>query len=632
MALFWQQAGVVHGDNTFVYAVQITATTQSSPPQIRLQWEPDPYGAVSYTIFRKSRDAASWGTGIELPGSATSYSDGNVTRGSAYEYQIIKKASLGYTGSGYIYAGAETTLTESRGKLVLIVANTYAASLSNELARLESDLIGDGWQVIRHDVASGDSPASVKNLIIADYQADPLQVRCVFLFGHVPVFRTGILDYDGHGARAMPSDAYYSDMDGNWSGNPSYLPSDVELLTGRVDLFNLPGNNAPVPWPNEGDLLRNYLRKDHEWRHKLFTVPRRALMGNRAGDFDGEAFAASGYRNFETFVGVGNIVEANVQDNASPSERWISQLALGRYLWAYGCGGGDYTSISQLGTHGLYNDVWSMDVMSQDAGAVFTMLYGSHFGEWDAADDFMRTFLATPSVGLAACLSGRPHWFAHHMGLGEPIGFTARVTMNNNTLYQTQSNAFTRGVHVALMGDPTLRLNPVSPPSSLQATRVSGNVNLTWSASADPVAGYHVYRSASAKGPFSRLTTSLVTTPSFTDSSSSGTPTYLVRAVKLEVTPSGSYYNPSQGIFASISGGGSSSGPISASIRRNGSNVLLTWSNQVSVTYRVVGKDDYAQAAWTDLSGTITTNGPTCSWLTSDPTKRTQRFYKVASP
>jgi hypothetical protein len=102
--------------------------------------------------------------------------------------------------------------------------------------------------------------------------------------------------------------------------------------------------------------------------------------------------------------------------------------------------------------------------------------------------------------------------------------------------------------------------------------------------------------------------------------------------VKLEVTPSGSYYNPSQGIFASISGGGSSSGPISASIRRNGSNVLLTWSNQVSVTYRVVGKDDYAQAAWTDLSGTITTNGPTCSWLTSDPTKRTQRFYKVASP
>jgi hypothetical protein len=270
--------------------------------------------------------------------------------------------------------------------------------------------------------------------------------------------------------------------------------------------------------------------------------------------------------------------------------------------------------------------------MSQDAGAVFTMLYGSHFGEWDATDDFMRTFLATPSVGLAACLSGRPHWFAHHMGLGEPIGFTARVTMNNNTLYQTQSNAFTRGIHVALMGDPTLRLNPVAPPSSLQATRVSGNVNLTWSASPDSVAGYHVYRSASAKGPFSRLTTSLLPTTSFTDGSSSGSPTYLVRAVKLEVTPSGSYYNPSQGIFASVSGGGSSSGPISAAIRRSGSNVVITWSNQVSVTYRVLGKDDYTQAAWTDFSGTITTNGPTCSWLTSDPTKRSQRFYKIASP
>src|SRR5437762_2030055 len=80
-------------DDTFVYAVQISATVQSSPPQINLQWLADPYGAASYTIYRKSKDATSWGTGLGLSGSTTSYSDGNVTAGSTYEYQIVKQGS-----------------------------------------------------------------------------------------------------------------------------------------------------------------------------------------------------------------------------------------------------------------------------------------------------------------------------------------------------------------------------------------------------------------------------------------------------------------------------------------------------------------------------------------------------------
>src|SRR3954471_9111187 len=185
----------LHADDTFVYAVQISATVQSSPPQIILQWEPDPYGAANYTVFRKTRDATSWGNGVSLPGSASSYTNTDVTVGSAYEYQIIKNASLGYLGSGYIYSGIAAPLTEYRGKLVLIVANTYVATLSNELARLENDLVGDGWEVIRHDVSSADSPATVRNLVITDYNADRANVRAVFLFGHVPVFHSGNLNY-----------------------------------------------------------------------------------------------------------------------------------------------------------------------------------------------------------------------------------------------------------------------------------------------------------------------------------------------------------------------------------------------------------------------------------------------------
>jgi hypothetical protein len=540
----------LRGDNSFVYAVQISAAVQSSPPRIHLRWESDPYGARSYTVFRKGKKATTWGTGTVLPGNATGYTDPNVAVGGAYEYQVVK-AGQGYTGYGYIHAGIGAALKEARGKLILIVDNRFAAALAPELARLKSDLIGDGWQVIRHDVSPDNSPTQVKSLIVGDYNADPANVRAVFLFGHVPIRRSGTLEYDGHGRRPMPADTFYADVNGDWTSNPSYLPSDVELMAGRVDFFDMPSVALSPAWPNEVEMLRNYLNKNHAWRHKLFTVPRLALMGNRVGDEGGLAPATSGYRNFTPLIGRGEIIEANVEDNALPDERWISLLQRGRFLWTYGNGGGGASSISQLGTHGLYNDVWTRDIIAQDAQTVFSMLYGSHLGEWDTTDNIMRAMLAT-SIGLTACMGGKPHWYLHHMGLGEPIGQSARITMNNSTLYKSQLNPFTRGVHVALLGDPTLRLDPVVPASNLIARRSGANVVLKWSPSPELVAGYHVYRAARPNGPFKRITPQLISTTKFIDPNQTATSTYMVRAVKLQITPSGSYWNASQGIFAAV--------------------------------------------------------------------------------
>src|SRR5205807_8219515 len=175
----------------------------------------------------------------------------------------------------------------------------------------------------------------------------PADVNTVFLFGHVPTLQSGYMDYDGHGARPMPADAYYGDMNDDWptdpASSPSYLPSDIPVMIGRVDLANMPGNGAPVAWPTEPELLRNYLNKDHAWRHKQLTVQRRALMGNRRGDEGGLATAASGYRNFEPFVGPGLTIEANIQDTAPAGARWVYMLGAGNYLWAYGCGAGQDT-------------------------------------------------------------------------------------------------------------------------------------------------------------------------------------------------------------------------------------------------------------------------------------------------
>jgi hypothetical protein len=628
----------VDADQTFVYAVQLSAAVFTAPPRITLSWQPDPFGVDTYSVYRKTQPATDWGAPVaNLPGSALNYTDTNVSIGEAYEYQVVKTATLGYTGYGYIFAGINAPLIESRGTLLLVVATNSTGSLSNELARLYNDLLGDGWQVIRHDVSSNDTPETVRAFITSQYYADPANVNALFLFGHVPVLQSGYSAYDGHEPRPMPADNYYGDMLDDWptdldpTNRPSFIPSDVKLMIGRVDFANMPGIGAPSPWPTESELLRNYLNKDHNWRHKQLTVPRTALMANRKGDDEGNAEAATGYRNFEALVGPGTVVEANIGDEAPLEERWLSLVTSNSYLWSYACSSGQYTAMAWLGYRDSDNEVWSTDIVSMDAQAVFVIVFGSWFGNWDHQDNFMRSFLATPTMGLTACLAGRPHWYFHHMGLGEPIGYSARLTVNNSTLYRNQTNAFTRGVFVSLMGDPTLRLDPVAPIGQLEALVTSNSVHLNWTASADSVAGYHVYRAASPDGPFIRLTSSLLGTTAFQDQTAlppSPTLTYMVRAVKLQTTPSGTYYNPSQGIFVTVNAGSA----IVCHAQLTAEGLLLTWNSKPGTTYRVLTATNLQNNYWIDSSGTVPAVGAVTSWTDPDISSNQRRFYRVVSP
>ena len=94
-----------------------------------------------------------------------------------------------------------------------------AGPLAAELTRLEQDLAGDGWTVMRRDVSRTDSPANIKAIIKGVYSADQANVKSVFIFGHVPVPYSGKLNPDGHPDHlgAWPADVYYGDMDGSWT-------------------------------------------------------------------------------------------------------------------------------------------------------------------------------------------------------------------------------------------------------------------------------------------------------------------------------------------------------------------------------------------------------------------------------
>ncbi len=550
------------------YAVRVSATVHTNPPRITLSWPGDP-NATGYTLYRKLRDARKWVAVASLGASATSWIDSNVTVGGSYEYWVAKSAGA-YLGDGYIYAGIEAPLVEFRGKLVLLVDSTCAAGLSLELARLEQDLAGDGWTVLRHDVARmsvapanvssnvwvarSNELARVKGIIQTDYYADPANVKAVFLFGHVPVPYSGNMAPDDHynHVGAWPADAFYGDLDGTWTDSSvvstdvgdqrtrnvpgdgkfdqTELPSELELQVGRVDFANLPAFAV-----SEGELLGRYLNKDHYFRRGLITAERRGLIDDQLGVQSGwEAPAANGWRVLAPLFGAANTLAGD----------WLTTLSAQSYLWGYGCGGGTYTSASGVAT--------TAQLAVSDPQVVFTMLFGSYFGDWDSQDNLLRAELGTPTYTLASVWAGRPFWLFHHMALGETLGFSARVTQNNSSLYS--AGLFSYYAHVALLGDPTLWMHPVAPPAALTVvTNGSGGANLTWTASPDTVVGYHVYSAPPLAGPFRRLTANLLSGTSYTDAVASAN-VYMVRAVKLEKTPSGSYYNPSQGIFQSLDG------------------------------------------------------------------------------
>ncbi|MCL2645155.1 MAG: fibronectin type III domain-containing protein, partial [Betaproteobacteria bacterium] len=114
----------------------------------------------------------------------------------------------------------------------------------------------------------------------------------------------------------------------------------------------------------------------------------------------------------------------------------------------------------------------------------------------------------------------------------------------------TSAGMFTRHIHIALMGDPTLRMFPILPVSNLRIISVSSSSTiLKWVASKDrAVTDYYVFGASNPDGPYTRL--GIVNGTTWTHTDPGDIKHYMVRASKLTVTGSGSFYNLSQGVIA----------------------------------------------------------------------------------
>ncbi|MFP4380971.1 MAG: Ig-like domain-containing protein [Candidatus Sumerlaeia bacterium] len=556
----------------------VETTVEETPsPQISLSWDEQVDGAT-VEIYRRllgEEGIDSWGEALAtVDHPTTTWTDTDISVGTIYEYRLLRPytSASAQQGSAYVCAGIKAPLVEDRGKILLIVDETIADELTTELARLELDLTGDGYTVIRSNFARDTSEVydeqALRSYIQNQYNADPTKVKMVFLFGHLPVAMSGNVAPDGHNHEPHVADTYFADIDGEWqdvldydgyeAGDGVYdkgnlTAGNIELQLGRVDLSGMSA------WPQtEIELLRNYLRKDHAWRHKQVVTPFRASWSS--------GHLWSERSNLYAMFGEENVT----------LEGFIPEVEENVYTW-----GIDFSD-------------WNGSNYSEyDFKCTFSINFGSHKQKWNRGNNAMRAMLCMPDYVLTCAWGGRPAWAIHHMGMGKPIGYSAYRTMNSGDLdYAAGNYSFLAGgVWVNLMGDPSLRLHVVEPVSDLNA-QVSGNeVSLDWSAPSDSgVTGYHVYRSTDRLGPYTRVNGSILNSSNYTDTPGGlGEVWYQVRGVKLEETVSGSYYNASQGVFAAVD---LSSGDGNQAPQANDQTVATNDGVPIDVTLLATDPDD----------------------------------------
>jgi hypothetical protein len=190
---------------------------------------------------------------------------------------------------------------------------------------------------------------------------------------------------------------------------------------------------------------------------------------------------------------------------------------------------------------------------------VFNMMFGSYFGDWNKPSNLLREIQATTGTSLVAMMAGAPNWFIHALGLGETIGQVAMDSQNNSFSGPYLPNSVGMfSPQDALLGDPTLTMSVVKPVRQVSADMSLSSATVRWMAPNDSeIIGYHVYRAQLASGAFTRLTIAPIpaggANMTYVDPGpldTLGRYTYMVRAIKLQETASGSFYQLSQGVMA----------------------------------------------------------------------------------
>lgn len=580
-------AGVSQTAKTQVVMVSAVANSNGS---ITLTWPAETYAGTFQIYKRVSQENEIWGSQpiANIGGDKNSYTDNTTQIGEAFEYMVLKTLDGNTDALGYIFAGNNWPEPRQFQGIILLIDSNYISPLNSEINQLVSDLEKESWVVYKLFAGRGESVQTVKSRISGLNQTVLIKPSSIFIIGHVPVPYSGFysstgsapppdghVEGSGNHTGAWPADVYYGILDnvftdtdvdcttgassrnhntvGDGKFDQTKLPAKATLEVGRVDLFNMPAFGK-----SDTLLVKNYLVRNHQWRTGAWKVEEKALIDN---NFSTLNLASTGYANLSALLGASQLVD---------NQDYFTAQKKSGYLWSYGCGAGSYTSCSGIGT--------TTSFVNDSFQNVFTILAGSFFGDWDNQNNFLRAPLASKS--LASFWGGLPKWYVHHMGLGERIGKGTLITQNNASFYYSGNfNASYNSLHIALMGDPSLRMRNLPAVESLTAVSQNKEVKLNWPKLSDPNLAYAIYIVDPITNTYHRLNETPTTDNFYTDKTNfyTGKYTYAVKAIQLETTGSGTFYNTGGAAFADVN-------HVNGLANLSGNDLLSVYPNPVKST------------------------------------------------
>jgi len=465
--------------------VEIRAQLNASK-YLQLSWLQQS-GSTRYQVYTKNAANDGWDRIADLQGSDTIYIDSTYKIGTKKEYKVARTSNnyTGFDGNGYMVAGFDIPAQEFLGRALVIIEDIYKTTAQELLVDYLNQITNEGYFVDTHYVNKNDGVKDIKDWISKKWSADKNVYTTVLLLGRVPVPYSGDYRPDGHTDHtgAWPADLYYGSFDINWTDNTvnnssaTYsrnhnTPGDgkfdiskynstsqttiqkVNIPVGRVDLSNMSS------FGTDTSLIKRYLIKSLAFRTGQRKAQLKTLVDDNFGFFNSEAFASGGFRNGSTF---------SKWDISTADYR--TEMSKNSYLLSYGCGAGSYTSCSGVSSSSAF--------VGDSLLNPFTLMFGSYFGDWDNSDNLLRAPLASKGWGLVSVWAGRPYWMMHPCALGAPVAEATLITQNTWKIYNAAG--FQSGVHVALMGDPTLRMFAVDNVHSLKLVKnCDASVDFLW--------------------------------------------------------------------------------------------------------------------------------------------------------
>ncbi len=552
-----------------------------------------------YAQYKSDLEADGWVVHEIVVPRASSYASNSTALGA------ITSVGVGGGGTGYTNSqtvilsngtrSAAGTLVVSSGAITSVTVTHSAGGFAvGESLTMTENTTGSGVVLTVGSISSTMSPhVAIRNELIDISNEFPAELKNVVLLGKVPVPRSGAAGSypDGHipTKAAWGADAYYADLDGVWPDSASNVslaksqstlanfvkdgklnfPGDdkfdpmsmsgitgpnkfLELGFGRVDLSN------SVPGEYEG--LRMYFNKLHRYKTAApdFQAGRKGVFRfqGQPGGYT-QMVPVAFFRSIPGVLGMENVTLIRNSDRAGVPE-----------------GADDGENDSQIDLDSQYSAMHgpflfffkSSKTPSSSVGgkAVFWTGLQSHYGFWflenTGSTYAMQRRLAEDNFALSWTWTVGTEYLYHRMSMGFDIGDMMKVSMSGRTGASIGGQQPSYGgyadpaLYMNHMGCPSLRLFMFEPPSDLSVVPDEGQPALSWTASpAEGVSGYHVYRSDTEGGPYTRITTEPVAETSYTDSSvSSAFWHYMVRAVRLETSGGGTFWNASLGVTQSL--------------------------------------------------------------------------------